>query len=273
MASAGMVALPLTTPAWAQENACAPGAALATGLCLRGDALVDALAVTGGGVRQGTALLGQVRLRLDADLGSAAGLDHWRFAADVIGVYGRQITSDRVGSLAAVSNAEALTSVRLGELWLERDIGDAGSLRFGQLAADAEFAVADNAGNLLNGTFGWPVATAAALPAGGAAYPFAVPGVRFALGNPAEGPFFRIGLFAGDPGGQHAPTTDPQRHNRYGTLVPVNGGAFAIAEAGFADGTDLVLKLGAWFHNGGAEDQRRDAAGLSLADPASSGVP
>lgn len=271
--SAKVAALLLATPAWAQESACEPGAAIAAGICLQGEALIDAVTVARGGVRRGGAALGQLRLRLDADLGTAAGLDRWRFAAGVVGIYGRQATATHAGSLAAISNAEALSTFRLGELWLERDLDGIGSLRFGQLAADAEFAVADAAGNLVNGTFGWPVALSTSLPAGGVAYPFAAPGLRLALGDPSDGPAFRIGLFSGNPGGRYGEATDPQRHNRYGTLFPVNGGAFAIAEGSFAVADSISLKLGGWFHNGGFNAQRRDAAGLSLADPASTGVP
>jgi porin len=271
--SAKIAALLLATPAWAEGSACEAGAAISAGVCLQGEALIDVVTVARGGLRRGEAALGQLRLRLEADLGMAAGLDRWRFAAGVAGIYGRQAAATRVGSLAAVSNAEALSALRLGELWLEREFDGIGSLRFGQLAADAESAVADAAGNLVNGTFGWPVALGSSMPAGGAAYPFAAPGLRFAFGDPVDGPAFRIGLFAGNPGGRHGEATDPQRHNRYGTLFPVSGGAFTIAEGSFAVADTASLKLGGWFHNGAFNAQRRDAAGLSLADPAGSGVP
>lgn len=271
--SAKVAALLFATPAWAEGSACEAGAAISAGICLQGEALIDVVTVARGGVRRGEAALGQLRLRLEADLGMAAGLERWRAAAGIVGIYGRQATVTHAGGLAAVSNAEALSTLRLGELWLEREFDGIGSLRFGQLAADTEFAVADAAGNLVNGTFGWPVALSASLPAGGAAYPFAVPGLRLAFGDPVDGPAFRIGLFSGNPGGRHGEATDPQRHNRYGTLFPVNGGAFAIAEGSFAIADTASLKLGGWFHNGGFNAQRRDAAGLSLADPAGSGEP
>ena len=39
------------------------------------------------------------------------------------------------GGLAPASNIEAVSTVRLYELWAERSFGEAGSIRFGQLAA------------------------------------------------------------------------------------------------------------------------------------------
>jgi porin len=44
-------------------------------------------------------------------------------------------------------------------------------MRFGQLAAESEFAVPNTAFNLVNGTFDWLLSLAEALPAGGLAYP------------------------------------------------------------------------------------------------------
>jgi porin len=71
-----------------------------------------------------------------------------------------------------------------------------------------------------------------------------------------------------------------------GTRFPVNGGALAIAEVQYADpnlGTMLyanqaeplarVYKFGIWYDTESFADQELDAGGLSLANPASSGVP
>lgn len=264
----------------ASATACEEGLALTPGLCASAQATVDAAGVVSGGVRRGTSAVAQVRLGLTADFGTLAGLDGWRGAVSAFGIWGRQPTLDRVGSLAPASNIEALSTFRLFELWLERDLGGHGSIRFGQLAADSEFATAEAAGNLVNGTFGWPVALAGALPSGGPAYPLATPGARLALGDPDAATGFRIGVFSGDPGGRYSADTDPQRHNRYGINFSTRGGAFVMAEAvtgGAAPEGEgprpWVVKLGGWYHTARFDDQRRDNAGLSLADPASSGTP
>ncbi|MBP0466314.1 carbohydrate porin [Roseomonas sp. PWR1] len=281
LAALALLALPAAPRAEETPPACESGTALAPGLCLAGTLTGDAMANVSGGIRRGAAAVGQLRLDLTADLGTLAGLDGWRMAASAFAIYGRQPTATRVGSLAPVSNIEALSTVRLFEFWAERSLGEWGSLRFGQLAADAEFAAASGAANLVNGTFGWPVALAGALPSGGPAYPLATPGIRLALGDPEGATGLRLGVFSGDPGGAYGEGTDPQRHNRYGTLFSTRGGAFYLAEAvtgGEApEGEDAprpwVLKLGGWYHTGGFDSVRFDDAGLSLADPASSGTP
>lgn len=281
LAAIALLALPAAPRAEEAPPACEAGTALAPGLCLAGTVTGDGAANVTGGVRRGVAAVGQVRLDLTADLGALAGLDGWRVATSVIGVYGRQPTATRVGSLAPVSNIEALSTIRLFEFWAERSFGEWGSLRFGQLAADAEFATAAGAANLVNGTFGWPVALAGALPSGGPAYPLATPGIRLALGDPEGGTGLRLGVFSGDPGGAYGEGTDPQRHNRHGTLFSTRGGAFYLAEAVTGavapEGDDAprpwVLKLGGWYHTGGFDSVRFDDGGLSLADPASSGTP
>ncbi|MGX9965770.1 carbohydrate porin [Roseomonas sp. F4] len=271
--------LAVAHPAPLHAEACEEGRPLATGLCASAEATLDIIGSVRGGVRTGVAAIGQLRLGLTADLETMAGLEGWHAAVSAIGIMGRQPTPTLAGSLAPASNIEALSTVRLFEIWLERRVEGWGSLRFGQLAADSEFATSEAAGKLVNGTFGWPVALAGALPSGGPAYPLATPGLRLALGDPEAASGVRLGIFSGDPGGRHGEATDPQRHNRYGTTFSDTGGAFLIAEAvtgGEApeDGPrPWVLKLGGWYHNGGFDSPRFDETGLSLADPQGNGVP
>ncbi len=269
------------TPAAAEDPpACAQGITLAPGLCLSTEATLDSIANVTGGVRSGVAAIGQVWSDLDADLERLAGLDGWSARLTVIGIYGRQPTATLTGGLAPTSSIEALSTLRLFEAWLERSFGDRGSLRFGQLAADMEFATIEGGRTLVSGTFGWPVALATTLPAGGPAYPLATPGIRLALGEPDTGHGLRLGLYSGNPGGRYGAETDPQRHNRYGTTFSFSGGAFMIAEGVIgaappeADAPrPWVAKLGAWYHNAGFDSPLYDTDGLPLADPASSGVP
>ncbi|MBR0684011.1 carbohydrate porin [Roseomonas eburnea] len=282
-AAAALLAALLLSPgiAGAEEPPdCAEGFALTPGLCLSTEVTVDAIANLRGGIRRGVAGIGQVWSELDADLGTLAGLDGWSARVSVIGVLGRQPSATLTGGLAPASNIEAVSTVRLFELWAERSFGAWGSIRFGQLAADGEFAVADPASTLVNGTFGWPVALATGRGGGGPAYPLAAPGIRLALGDPQDGTGLRLGLFSGNPGGRYGDGTDPQQHNRYGITFSTAGGALVLAEAvtGAAPPEPgghrpWVLKLGGWFHNGGFDSPRYDENGLSLADPASNGVP
>jgi len=81
-------------------------------------------------------------------------------------------------------------------------------------------------------------------------------------------------------------TGDPQVQNPSGTSFPLNGGALAIAEVQYAYpslGTMLyadrpepkarVYKLGVWYNSERFADQQIDDTGLSLANPASTGIP
>ncbi|MBW6401271.1 carbohydrate porin [Roseomonas sp. HJA6] len=263
------------------QQACDGGHALADGLCFSAVGTLDAVQNLRGGIRSGPAAIGLLNLGLEADLERLMGLEGWSATMSVYGIYGRQPTPTRVGSLAAVSNIEAVSTVRLNELWVQRSFGEWGSIRAGQLAADAEFITAFSAGNLVNGTFGWPVSLANTLPGGGPAYPLPTLGARIALGDPDGGTGIRAALFSGNPGGKYGVDTNPQMHNRYGTTFSTADGIFYIAEAvtgGEAPGGDdaprsWVLKLGGWFYNGGTDSVLFDETGLSLADPASNGVP
>ena len=261
---------------------CDEGTEVANGLCLSAGMIVDTIGNTTGGVRSGVAAIAQLRLAARLDLEKMIGLEGWSAQASAFGIYGRQPTPTLVGSLAPVSSIEALSTVRLFELWMERSFGDYGSVRFGQLAADSEFATAEFAGNLVSGTWGWPVALANTLPAGGPAYPLAAPGVRVNIGDPDAGTGLRAAMFSGNPGGKYGVDTNPQAHNRYGINFSLAGGIFYMAEfvtGGTApEGSDdaprpWTLKLGGWYHNGGFDSVNTADDGLSLANPASSGVP
>jgi porin len=281
-ATAFAFTLILALSARAQDDParCTEGITLAPGLCLSTEATLDTVATLRGGVRSGVAAIGQVWSDLDVDFERLAGIDGWRGRLSVIGIYGRQPTATLTGGLVPTSNIEGLSSLRLFEVWLERSLGDWGSLRFGQLAADMEFATLEGGRTLVTGTFGWPVALASTLPAGGPAYPLATPGIRIALGEPDTRHGLRLGLYSGDPGGRYGIDTDPQRHDRTGTTFSLSGGAFMIAEGVIGAAPPepdaprpWVAKLGAWYHNASFDSPRRDNTGLPLADPASSGVP
>jgi porin len=151
------------------------------------------------------------------------------------------------------------------------------SLRVGQQAADLEFAVSEYAGVLINASFGWPTLAAVDLPSGGPAYPLATPGVRLRL-EPRPEIAALLGVFSGDPA--PAGSGDPQVRNASGTSFTFNRGVFVIGELQYrlnadegAPGLPGTYKIGAWYNSNRFADQRFDVDGLSLADPASSGVP
>jgi porin len=232
-----------------------------------------------GGVRQGTIYEGRLEVLLNLDLEKIAGWSGATVHANAYQIHGRGLSANDLGNnLLVASNIEAERATRLFDLWLEQHLwSNLVSVRIGQLAADDEFIVSQYASLFVNSTFGWPGITATDLPSGGPAYPLSTPGVRVKL-QPTDQLSLMAAVFNGDPAGRGLGT--PQSRDPSGTAFRVNDDAFAIVEAAYAlnqekDATGLpgTYRIGGWYHSGQFADQRFDAAGLSLANSARSGVP
>jgi porin len=237
----------------------------------------EALGNSSGGVSRGTIYGGRLEGVFDVDLETLASLKGLSFHANAFQIHGQGLSGKHIGNFMTVSSIEALATTRLSELWLEQKLlAGSTSLRFGQLAADTEFMISSLAGQFINATFGWPAYMAENLPSGGPAYPMSAPGIRLKV-EPAEGLTLLAAVFNGDPSGA-GPDEDPQRVNRHGTNFRVRDPALVMGEAQFkynqakdAKGLAGTIKIGGWHHAGRFDDQRLDADGLSLADPAGSG--
>lgn len=220
-----------------------------------------------GGVDVGFAYEGRVEGGLTLDLEKLLGWQGATIYASAFSIHHRNgLAVDYTGSLADPSNAEATLATRLFTLWIEQSLfDDKMSVRLGQLAADDEFITSDTAGNLLNGTFGWPVFVSANLPNGGAAYPLATPGARVALA-PTDHVTVLAGVFAGDPAGKDC-FDDPQICNDHGTTFSMTGGTLGIVELQYhvndeedANGLPATYKVGMWYQaDGRFADQRTGA--------------
>ena len=93
-----------------------------------------------GGIHQGETYDGALWTYLLGDLHKVGLWKGLCFYANSYQIHGRSITADNIGSLATVSNYEALPSTRLSELWLEQHLfNDHVTVRIGQLTADTEF--------------------------------------------------------------------------------------------------------------------------------------
>jgi porin len=234
-----------------------------------------------GGLKRGADAQGQLFSWIDIDLGKFTRADilgDTYLHAGVYSLQGRSITPREIGSFSSVSFFEALSSNRLGTVWVERRFLDGKlSVRAGQLGIDDEFFLSPTGAAFLNATFGFPGWTGAVLPGGGTAYPLQGPGARVKY-SPTDAITLMAGAFSGDPAGKSNPV--PQLANRYGTTFNLNGGTLWIAEAAYStayanSGVDLqgTYKIGSWFETGhDFADQRYDTAGLSLADPNSTGI-
>ncbi len=230
----------------------------------------EALGNVSGGVRRGALYEGKLEGYVDADLEKIAGLSGLSFFANAFQIHQTSGPRDQhFQSLITISNIEAAPSTRLSELWLEQKLfNDRFSIRFGQLAADAEFFISDVSQVFISSD--WPLITGANLPSGGPAYPLATPGVRLKF-EPTENWTVLLAVFNGDPG-------DEVTVNRHGTNFRIDDPPLLMGELQYrynqdkhAQGLAGILRLGAWQHFGQFEDLRFDDTRLSLASPLSSG--
>jgi porin len=215
-----------------------------------------------GGVKRGVVYEGQFGMSLDVDLDKLAGWPAAKAHVNAIDIHGRGPSANLLGgNLMTVSNIEALPTVRLYTLWLEQGLfDDRVSLRVGQIAGDNEFIISNTAGALINGTFGWPLLTAADTTGGGPAYPLPQPGVRLQV-KPAPDLTVRGAVFSGNPRGQGC-VDNPQICNPHGTTFSLSGGTLWLGELEFAANADKAAaglpgtyKLGAWRETGAFPDQ------------------
>lgn len=228
-----------------------------------------------GGFDQGGEYDGVLELYMKADMHK---LGFWKglcFHADGYQIHGNSITAANIGSLMPVSNLEATPATRLFELWFEQHMfNDKVAIKFGQLAADAEFLIADGGGYFLNGTWGWPSITAADLPSGGPAYPLATPGVRVAI-NPSDKWGLMVAVYNGDPAPPCA-SDDPQRCNDHGLDFELDDDPLLMVEGVHRYNQDKLagaIKIGGWNHFGTFEHQRFDSGGALIAVTGNSGRP
>jgi porin len=231
-----------------------------------------------GGLRRGATYDGLTTASVLLDLDKLAGWSGATFFVNAFQIHGRGPSGNLVGNLQLVSNIEATRDTKLYDLWLEQNLLSGRlNIRIGQEGANDEMMIVDDAAMFLNSSFGFPALPATDLPSGGPNYPMATPFARVKY-HPSDAITLVGAVFNGDP----APpgSGDPQLRDAGGTAFRLNDHALLFTELWYshnkaADATGLpgTYKLGAWFHSGHFADERFDNTGLSLANPASSGVP
>jgi porin len=239
----------------------------------------DFLANVGGGIRPGEIDLGAFQPQLDIDLQKLAGWEGGHIHVHGLVTHGPFFSETYLGNILAVSNLEAGPVARLYALWYEQNAPeDKWSVRTGLMLADSQFAQSKTAANFINNGISWPTFLAGNLPASGLAYPLPAPGVRVRV-KPRDDLAFQAGIYSGDPtGGAGSNLPEPLPA---GTVFSFRGGTFVIGEASYllnqdkdAWGLPGAYRIGTWYHTSSAfADQRYDTIGLSLANPASSGIP
>ena len=230
-----------------------------------------------GGAKQGSVYEDRINFAVDADLDKLMSLKQVSFHANAFQIDGGGLTRGALLNFMDVSGIEAQPTTRLYEIWFEKKWGDKVALRAGQLAADTEFINSKYTDVFTNASLGWPAGVSLNLPSGGPSPPLAVMGAR--LRADVTDNLTLIGaVFDGNAAGPGP--GDPQLRDRYGVNFRVNDPPLALYEAQFQwhskkgdPGLAGKFKLGGWRHFGSFTDERFDMTGLSLANPASSGMP
>ncbi len=235
----------------------------------------EALGNATGGVNRGPEYDGLTQAIFQLDTQRAF---HWyggTFNVSALQIHGQNLSEDNLYTLQTASGIESDRATRLWELWYDQKLDEEGRYDFkiGQQSLDQEFMVSQNALVFVNTMFGWPMVPSADMPGGGPAYPLSALGLR-AHARPGNSWTLLAGAFTGNANQQ----------NTSGTAFPTDG-LLGIAELQYSypslgltvrsdNKTPLArtYKVGAWYDTVKFDDQRFDNTGLSLANPASTGV-
>jgi porin len=245
----------------------------------------EELGNVGGGTKTGAAYDGLTQVIMQMDTQRAFGHHGGLFNMSALQIHGDNLSADHLLTLQTASGIEADRATRLWELWYDQKLleEDRLDVRVGQQSLDQEFIVSNNAAYFINTMFGWPTLPSYDLPGGGPAYPLSALGIRLRL-RPINAVNVLVGVFNGSPVKNNI--GDPQQQNDTGTSFPLGGGTLTFVEFQYAypsvgsmvyPGESVPLariyKIGAWYDSERFSDLRFDTNGLSLARPASNGVP
>jgi len=232
-----------------------------------------------GGLARGAAYDGVTTAALQLDTQEAFGLPGGQFNVSALQIHGRNLSADKLGTLNTASGIEAEGTTRLWELWYQQSFLDKRvDVKIGQQSIDQEFIASTYSALFLNTMFGWPALPSYDMPSGGPAYPLSALGVRV-RGQITPSLTALAGVFDGDPLGNNP-------NNKSGTNFNLHNGTLFIGELQYAinqpaedgkpaasgGGLPGTYKIGLWYNNGRFADQRYDNTGLSLANPASTGI-
>jgi porin len=237
-----------------------------------------------GGLKTGATYDGLTQVTVCLDAEKAFGWQGAKFNISALNIRGRSVSIDTLRTLQFASGIEAEPTTRLWELWYQQSFGDKFDVRIGQQSIDQEFIVSANSMQFINSAMGWPVLPATDLYAGGPAYPLSSLGVRL-HGKPVENIDVLGGVFDDNPpGGPFHDDSQLRDAERGGVRFNTTTGVLIISEIQYAlnpppadanepaVGLPGMYKLGFWYDTGKFSDQRFDAARLSLANPASTGI-
>jgi porin len=239
----------------------------------------EVLANLRGGLARGADYDGVTTATVQLDTQKAFGLPGGLFNVSALQIHGSNLSANKLGTLNTASGIEAENATRLWELWYQQSFLDKRiDVKIGQQSIDQEFITSEYSALFVNTMFGWPALPSYNMPSGGPAYPLAGLGVRV-RGQITPALTALAGVYSGDPLGN-----DPT--NLSGTNFNLHNGALWIGELQYAinqpadgqpagassGGLPGTYKIGVWYNSGSFADPRYDNTGLSLANPASTGI-
>lgn len=204
--------------------------------------------LTSGGVRSDSAVLGNMDLTLEADLGDGT------LFLYVLGNDGHGgPPSALVGDIQATSNIEAPDTWKLYEAWYQHDFGS-WSVLGGLHDFNSEFDVLENAALFTNSSFGIGPDVSQVGPS---IFPTTALALRLRV-EPCPVSYLQVAVYDGVPG-------DPDNENRTQVILGEGDGQFYAGEFGVSDDADGYYKvaLGGWYRT--ASDE---AGGYILAESA-----
>ena len=202
-----------------------------------------------GGNRTGSVWQGLIDFGVDIEFDEST---NWRGTSLHLGafaIFGDDPSEHLVGDFNALSNIAAFNTVRLFQAWLQKEWRDGAiAMRIGQIGADDDFMVSENAGLFVNSAFG-PLPTESA-NIGAPIFPLGAPGLWGSF-RITENANFQFGIYSGDAGEEEV--------NDDGLEFGLGGdrGYVLFLEAGSEieiNGMPGVYKIGGFYHTGDFEN-------------------
>ncbi|WP_442955514.1 carbohydrate porin [Paraburkholderia sp. MPAMCS5] len=232
-----------------------------------------------GGLSRGGDYDGLTTVTVQMDTQKAFGLPGGLFNVSGLQIHGRNLSADRLGTLNTASGIEAEGATRLWELWYQQSfLNKRVDVKVGQQSIDQEFITSTYAATFINTMFGWPALPSYDMPSGGPAYPLSALGVRV-RGQITPSLTALAGVYSGDPLGNASTNKSGSNFNLHNGALWIGELQYAInqpadGEMVGADSNRLpgTYKIGVWYNSNRFGDPRFDNTGLSLANPASTGI-
>ena len=221
----------------------------------------ETMANVSGGLKRGSNLSGMGNVVLDyAAQKSSEGYSHLSLRASGMFLHGESPSKKYIGDELTASNIDGYDSIRLYELWLQLSFwNNRGSLRFGSLLADEEFAFTELGGLFLNSAFGWPAFISANTVNTGPAFFVTAPGIRMRLES-TKSWYIQGGVYDGDSFDNPAGDGNASAYGVHWQITPQQG-YFSMFEIGHMNtqisqntAVPSFFKLGGWIHSASFDD-------------------